>query len=200
LTNSLCVDWSKSQFVKHSSELMSLVGNFYSRITAQKIKELLGPSAIPTIVELQEAVLDGEQVQGSEILLRLGGLRLRVQEHMHNLVVGDAIQEIVDVLALVSFHNLLSLQSWNGALFPLIHRPTRSTLRRNHGFHPPNLHNVLKSTRSPQRLFESAVSSSNRSSRANPSSSWKPSEPDRRKDSGITLNQGKVPPGILNRA
>ncbi|KAF9779503.1 tRNA synthetases class I (M)-domain-containing protein [Thelephora terrestris] len=96
------VDWSKGQFVKHSSELMSLVGNFYSRITAQKIKELLGPSAIPTIVELQEAVLDGKQVQGSEILLRLGGLRLRVQEHMRNLVVGDAIQEIVDVLALAN--------------------------------------------------------------------------------------------------
>jgi len=81
---------------------MSLVGNFYSRISAKRIRELLGPSAIPTIAELQEAILDGKQVQGSEILLRLGGLRLRVQDHMHNLAVADALQEIVDVLALAN--------------------------------------------------------------------------------------------------
>ena len=110
------LDWSKNQLLKHSTELMSLVGNYYSRISAKRIKELLGSSPIPTIVELQEAILDGKQVQGSEILLRLDGLRLRVQDHMHNLVVAEALQEIVDVLALVSFHKRSPLQG------ELIHR------------------------------------------------------------------------------
>jgi len=80
---------------------MSHVGNFYSRITAKKIEKLLRSSPIPTIAELQEAIKDGKQVQGSEILTQLGGLRQRVQGHMQNLVVADAIQEIVDVLVLV---------------------------------------------------------------------------------------------------
>jgi hypothetical protein len=81
---------------------MSLVGNFYSRITAKRIEQLLHSSPIPTIIQLQEAIKDGEQVQGSEILLQLCGLRQRVQEHMQNLAVADALQEIVDVLSLVS--------------------------------------------------------------------------------------------------
>lgn len=81
---------------------MSLVGNFYSRITAKKIEKLLQSSPTPTVVELLAAITDGKQVQGSEVLMQLGGLRQRIQEHMQNLVVADAIQEIVDVLALVS--------------------------------------------------------------------------------------------------
>lgn len=95
------IDWSKTQFNKHSAGLMSLVGNFYSRITAKKIENLLRLSPIPTITELQEAIKDGEQVQGSEILIQLGGLQQKVQGHMQNLVVAGAIQEIVDVLTLV---------------------------------------------------------------------------------------------------
>ena len=95
------VDWTKTQFVKHSTELMSLVGNFYSRITAKKMEKHLRSSRIPTIVELQGAFKEGKQIQGSEVLVQLGGLRQRVQDHMQNLVVADAIQEIVDVLTLV---------------------------------------------------------------------------------------------------
>ena len=81
---------------------MSLVGNFYSRITAKKIEGLLRSSPIPTIAELQVTIADKTQVRGSEILVQLGGLRQRVQEHLENLVVADAIQEIVNILALVS--------------------------------------------------------------------------------------------------
>ena len=66
---------------------------------------LLRSSPIPTIPELQAAVKGGEEVQGSEILLQLDGLRLRVQEHMQNLVVANAVQEVLDVLTLVSSHN-----------------------------------------------------------------------------------------------
>ena len=95
------VDWTSTQFVKHSTELMSVVGNLYSRITAKKMEKYLRSSPIPTIVELQGAVKEGEQVQGSELLVQLGGLRQRVQGHMENLVVADAVQEIVDALALV---------------------------------------------------------------------------------------------------
>ena len=95
------VDWTKSQFVKHSAELMSLVGNFYSRVTAKKMEKHLRSSPVPTIIELQGAVEEGKQVQGSEVLVWLGGLRHRVQGHMQNLVVADAVKEIVDVLALV---------------------------------------------------------------------------------------------------
>lgn len=86
---------------------MSLVGNFYSRITAKTMEHLLLPSPIPTIAELQEAIKDGSQVQGSEILLQLGGLRQRVQGHMENLAMADALQEIVDVLSLVSSDNTI---------------------------------------------------------------------------------------------
>jgi len=91
---------------------MSLVGNFYSRITAKKIEELLRSSHLPTIVEFQEAIKDGRQVQGSEILLQLDGLRRRVEGHMQNLVVADAIQEIVDVLVLVclGYYSFIILQ------------------------------------------------------------------------------------------
>ena len=86
---------------------MSLVGNFYSRITGKKIKELLRSSPTPTITELQHDVKEGKRVQGLEVLLQLGGLRQRVEGHMQNLVVVDAIQEIVDVLTLVrSGHTL----------------------------------------------------------------------------------------------
>jgi hypothetical protein len=81
---------------------MSLAGNFYSRISAKKIEELLRLSPVPTIAELQGGIKSGERVQGSELLLQLGGLRQRVQEHMENLGLADAVQEIVDVLALVS--------------------------------------------------------------------------------------------------
>jgi hypothetical protein len=80
---------------------MSLVGNFYSRITAKKMEKLLRSSPVPTIVELLEVIKDGKHVQGSEILVQLGELRQRVQGHMQNLVLADAVQEIVDVLALV---------------------------------------------------------------------------------------------------
>jgi len=66
------------------------------------MEQLLRPSPIPTIAELQEAIKDGSQVQGSEILLQLGGLRQRVQGHMQNLAVADALQEIVDVLSLAN--------------------------------------------------------------------------------------------------
>ena len=100
-------DWTKSQFTKHCSELMSLVGNFYSRITAKRIEELLRSSPIPTVVELQEAIKDGKQVKGSGVLLQLCGLRERVQAHMQNLAVADALQEIVDVLSLVSLDNAI---------------------------------------------------------------------------------------------
>jgi methionyl-tRNA synthetase len=100
------VDWTKTQFTKHSAELMSLVGNFYSRITAKKIEKLLLSSPTPTIVELRDAIKDGKQVQGSEILVQLGGLRQRVQGHMQNLIVADAIQEIVNVLVLVCLEQL----------------------------------------------------------------------------------------------
>ena len=100
------VDWTKTQFTKHSAELMSLVGNFYSRITAKKIEKLLHSSSIPTVIELQEAIKDGKEVQGLEILIQLGGLRQRVQEHMENLIVADAIQEVVDVLTLASFEHI----------------------------------------------------------------------------------------------
>ena len=103
----LLVDWSKTQFVKHSAELMSLVGNFYSRITAKKVEKLVRLSPLPTISALEEAIKGGEQVQGSEILARLDGLRQKVQGHMQNLIVADAIQEIVDVLALVILGQLL---------------------------------------------------------------------------------------------
>jgi methionyl-tRNA synthetase len=108
------VDWTNTQFVKHSAELMSLVGNFYSRITAKKIEQLLHSSPLPTVIELQEAIKDGKEVQGSEILLRLGGVRQRVQGHMQNLVVADAIQEIIDILALVSLGGIIPSQfcSW----------------------------------------------------------------------------------------
>lgn len=99
------VDWTKGQFVKHSTELMSLVGNLYSRITAKKMEHLLQSSPNPTIVELLEAIENGKQVQGSEILLQLCGLQQRVQGHMQNLIVADALQEIVDVLSLVSLYN-----------------------------------------------------------------------------------------------
>lgn len=84
---------------------MSLVGNFYTRVSAKKMAVLLRSSPIPTIPELQAAVKGGEEVQGSEILLQLDGLRLRVQEHMQNLVVANAVQEVLDVLTLVSSHN-----------------------------------------------------------------------------------------------
>jgi len=80
---------------------MSLVGNFYSRITAKKMEMHLRSSPIPTIIELQGAIKEGNQVQGSEVLVQLGGLRQRVQGHMRNLVVADAVREIVDVLTLV---------------------------------------------------------------------------------------------------
>ena len=83
---------------------MSLAGNFYSRISAKKIEMLVRSSPIPTIAELQGAITSGEQVQGSELLLQLGGLRQRVQERMENLAVAEAVQEIVDVLALVSLN------------------------------------------------------------------------------------------------
>ena len=84
---------------------MSLVGNFYSRITAKKIEGLLNSSPIPTINELQVAIADKKQVRGSEILAQLGGLRQRVREHMQNLIVANAVQEIVDVLVLVSLRH-----------------------------------------------------------------------------------------------
>ena len=80
---------------------MSLVGNFYSRITAKKVEKLVRLSPLPTISALEGVIKGGEQVQGSEILARLDGLRQKVQGHMQNLIVTDAIQEIVDVLALV---------------------------------------------------------------------------------------------------
>ena len=127
------VDWTKTQFVKYSTELMSLVGNFYSRITAKKMEKLLRSSPMPTITEMQRAVKEGKQVQGSEILVQLGGLQQKVQEHMQNLGVADAVKEIVDVLALVRLgqsplHNSKADLPWF-----LFHRPTRSTLRRNPG-------------------------------------------------------------------
>ena len=81
---------------------MSSVGNFYSRITAKKLDALLELSPKPTIVELQEAITDGKQVLGSEILAQLDGLQERVQERMHNLEVADAVQEVIDALTLVS--------------------------------------------------------------------------------------------------
>ena len=84
---------------------MSLVGNFYNRIASKNAQRLLHSSPIPTIVELLEAIEDGKQVQGSDVLLQLSGLRERIQGHMQNLVVADALQEIVDVLSLVSFVN-----------------------------------------------------------------------------------------------
>jgi len=140
-------DWTKGRFVKHSAELMSLVGNFYSRITAKKIEELLRLSPIPTITELQEAIADGKQVQGSEVLAQLGGLRQRVGGHMQNLVVADALQEIVDILVLVGLgHHPFVQLTYRGSS---AYRLTRPTLRRNPGLNPPMLHTALNFTRSP---------------------------------------------------
>lgn len=99
------IDWSRTQFAKHSTELMSLVGNFYSRVTAEKLEILLRSSPKPTIIELQAAVADGKQVLGSEILVQLGELQKRTQERMQDLDVGDAVQEVVDVLTLVSLEH-----------------------------------------------------------------------------------------------
>jgi len=142
---------------------MSLVGNFYSRITAKKMEKHLRLSPIPTITELQAAVKEGKQVQGSEVLVQLGGLRKRVQVHMQNLVVADAIQEIVDVLALVRLGRLpITILKLNcrgsrftgqqdllrGATLADIHRPLApcSTSRNLHRdsqnlrYSPPTFH------------------------------------------------------------
>lgn len=78
------------------------------------MEQLLRSSPILTIVELQEAIKAGKQVQGSEILLQLCELRQRVQEHMQNLVVAEALQEIVDVLSLVSLNNYIGSQFCSG--------------------------------------------------------------------------------------
>ena len=57
------------------------------------------------MIELQETTREGRQVQGEEVLRLLGGLRKRVDEHMQHLSLGDALQEIVDVLAMVSLRD-----------------------------------------------------------------------------------------------
>lgn len=179
---------------------MSLVGNFYSRITAKKMEQLLCSSPIPTVIELQEAIKDGKQVQGSEILLQLCGLRQRVQGHMQNLVVVDALQEITDILSLVSLGiDLFVILQWINH-DSSTYRPTRAILRPNPGLLLPALHGELKFTRSPLRHSGSAVSSSNRSSLPNPSNSWKPLGPNRKNGSGLMPNQEMVPLETSNEA
>ena len=127
------VDWTKTQFVKYSTELMSLVGNFYSRITAKKMEKLLRSSPMPTIIEVQKAAKEGKQIQGSEILVQLGGLQQRVQGHLQNLVVADAVKEIVDVLVLVRLERLPLRKSEADPPRFMFGRPTRPTPRRNPG-------------------------------------------------------------------
>lgn len=128
---------------------MSLVGNFYSRITAKKVEKLVRLSSLPTISALEGAIKGGEQVQGSEILARLDGLRQKVQGHMQNLIVADAIQEIVDVLALVILGQLPLHYLEADSLWFSFRRQTRSTPRHNPGCHPPMLHTALNFTSYP---------------------------------------------------
>lgn len=179
---------------------MSLVGNFYSRVTAEKLEILLRSSPKPTMIELQAAITDGEKVLGSEVLVQLGGLRKRIQEHMQDLNVGDAIQEVAEVLALVSSGHHPSAILWSTHRNSSVYRQTRATLRRNLGFRLPAIHTVLNSMRYQSRRFGFVVFSSNPLFRKSPSSFWKLSELNLRNERWIMLSQERVPPGTSNGA
>ncbi|TDL28964.1 hypothetical protein BD410DRAFT_811933 [Rickenella mellea] len=106
-------DWSKDQLEKHEAEIRSLLGNTLLRIQSHKLLERLPPSS--QTLPLEHSILlprSDTRVPGDAMQLHLGGLSLRVSQHLNKCEVADALGVIVDCLALAN-KELTSYAPWS---------------------------------------------------------------------------------------
>jgi hypothetical protein len=108
------IDWSNEQLHKHMDELQSLLGNFYLRMLSKKILKRLpeGRRHVPLDRRILLSGVTGEGPEGTdpclELRAKLTDLSERVDAHLKNFEVADALEAIVDVLNTVC--NLFLLQ------------------------------------------------------------------------------------------
>ncbi|KAI0782592.1 tRNA synthetases class I (M)-domain-containing protein [Abortiporus biennis] len=97
------IDWSQSQVEKHSREIMSTLGNLYSRISSKKIQDRVAPSEVnEDLYEKHKATIL------APLLAHLETLKSRYASNMENLQVADVLD---DIMATLQEANVLMTQT-----------------------------------------------------------------------------------------
>jgi hypothetical protein len=97
------IDWSHEQLLKHSAEIQSYLGNFYLRITSNKMAGLV-TSANPRSRQdiFESCLLDNSVLQPfKNVIDQQGSLAPDVQQCLDRLQVADALHLIVELLRMV---------------------------------------------------------------------------------------------------
>jgi len=90
------VDWSSEQLENNASELQSLLGNFYLRITSAAIRKRLPEDSQLGSRETLERSTDVEKL--TEVVDPLKGLATVVNNHLEELRIAEALEAIISQL------------------------------------------------------------------------------------------------------
>jgi methionyl-tRNA synthetase len=91
----LLADWNQEQLEKHSREIQSYLGNFYLRITSTKILSLVAEATPPASTKI---LLESLSLENRALFSRLMTLASDVQSSLDMLEIGQALQQIMDIL------------------------------------------------------------------------------------------------------
>jgi methionyl-tRNA synthetase len=86
-------DWSREQLEKHAREIMSSVGNLYSRISSKKIQQKVKDAPKRSVQEIARQAPEGSTLH--ELLSSVDKLGALFQTRMDGLLVADALDNII---------------------------------------------------------------------------------------------------------
>lgn len=123
------VDWSPEQLTKHSKELQSLLGNYFLRVTSERISAVAqrASSPLPTLTSIANCQPAATESNASEtieepnpnrsLLLSARALPTQVQKALDNLEVGEALEEIIALLRLAN-KTVTTIAPWSASCPP----------------------------------------------------------------------------------
>ncbi|KAL7282709.1 hypothetical protein ACG7TL_004183 [Trametes sanguinea] len=109
------VDWSREQLIKHSKEIISLLGNLYLRATSARIMSRLSSVPRPSVADITDT---GTAMLGPFLAI-LKRLPSRVEQHMQLFQVADAIEVALEALQEANLLMTVA-QPWHKSTSPTV--------------------------------------------------------------------------------
>jgi hypothetical protein len=144
--------------VKYDYEIQSYIGNFFLRITSDKMMSLVTPVEPRTLSQIFQD--PSNNLNNRDLISALSNLGETVKSKLQNMEMGEALQEIVDVLKLVRTsrfpftpsHYPLPGQYGNDDSCPLVSRtPRRACVLRHVPRNAPHLWDLPAAVRPDRR-------------------------------------------------
>lgn len=98
-------DWSEDQVDKHIREIQSQLGNYFLRVTSVKLATRAKEASSSSLVTSHSTL----HPLNAELTQMVESLPHRIQERMDSLEAGEALNEIISVLRMVSLIPVLFL-------------------------------------------------------------------------------------------